>query len=61
MGDYLPMNASDGLLTFPDNPLKSIAKSALPTDYYWVVIGFAIAYVCLFVWWSRKKIIYSDL
>lgn len=61
MGDYLPMNASDGLLTFPDNPLKSIAKSALPTDYYWVVIGFAMAYVCLFLWWSRKKIIYSDL
>jgi hypothetical protein len=61
MGDYLPMNASDGLLTFPDNPLKSIAKSALPTDYFWVVIGFAIAYLCLFLWWSRKNIIYSDL
>ncbi len=61
MGDYLPMNASDGLLTFPDNPLKSLAKSALPTDYYWVVIGFAVFYLALFIWLSRKRFIESDL
>ena len=61
MGDYLPMNASDGLLTFPDNPLKSMAKSALPTDYYWLVISLAIAYLVLFIYWSRKKFIKSDL
>ncbi|HSN61414.1 MAG TPA: hypothetical protein VLR49_10795, partial [Ferruginibacter sp.] len=61
MGDYLPMNASDGLLTFPDNPLKSMAKSVLPTDYYWVVIGFAVIYLLLFIWFSRRKFIKSDL
>lgn len=61
MGDYLPMNASDGLLTFPDNPLKSIAKAALPTDYYWVVIGCAVFYLALFIWISRRRFINSDL
>lgn len=61
MGDYLPMNAADGLLTFPDNPLKSIARNMLPTDYFWVVIGLAIFYLLLFVWWSRKKYIQADL
>ncbi|MBC7866139.1 MAG: hypothetical protein H7X88_01280, partial [Gloeobacteraceae cyanobacterium ES-bin-316] len=61
LGDYLPMNASDGLLTFPDNPLKAMAKSALPTDYYWVVIGFAVFYLALFIWISRKRFIQSDL
>lgn len=61
MGDYLPMNASDGLLTFPDNPLKSIAKAALPTDYYWVVITCAAVYLVLFIWLSRSRFIKSDL
>ncbi|MBS1733838.1 MAG: ABC transporter permease [Bacteroidetes bacterium] len=61
MGDYLPMNASDGLLTFPDNPLKSIAKSNLPTDYIWLVIVLAAGYLVLFYWLSRRKIIKSDL
>ena len=61
MGDYLPMNASDGLLTFPDNPLKSIAKSALPTDYYWIVIGLAIFYLLFFIWFSRRRFINDDL
>ena len=61
MGDYLPMNASDGLLTFPDNPLKSIAKSALPTDYFWVVIGFSLFYLLFFIWFSRRKFINADL
>ncbi len=61
IGDYLPMNAADGLLTFPDNPLKGLAKGALPTDYTWVVLGFAIAYLILFIWWSRKKYLKADL
>ena len=61
MGDYLPMNASDGLLTFPDNPLKSMAKSTLPTDYYWLVISLALAYLVLFIFWSRKRFLKSDL
>lgn len=61
MGDYLPMNASDGLLTFPDNPLKSMAKSALPTDYFWIVISLVVLYLVLFVWFSRRRFIHSDL
>lgn len=61
MGDYLPMNASDGLLTFPDNPLKSIAKSNLPTDYFWIVVLLAAIYLVLFVWMSRYRFIKSDL
>lgn len=61
IGDYLPMNASDGLLTFPDNPLKSFAKNALPTDYTWLVVGFAVFYLFIFIWWSWKKYLKSDL
>ena len=61
IGDYLPINAADGLLTFPENNLKSIAKAALPADYTWVVFGFALAYLVLFVWWSRKKFLRADL
>ena len=61
LGDYLPMSASDGLLSFPDNPLKTIAESALPTNYFWVVLGFAIFYLILFFWLSRRNIIKKDL
>ncbi len=61
MGDYLPMNSSDGLLTFPDNPLKSLAKSNLPTDYTSVVVVMAIIYLLLFFWFSRQRIIKTDL
>ena len=61
MGDYLPMNAADGLLTFPKSNLTSMAKSALPEDYTWVVFAFAIAYLILFFWWSRKRFIKADL
>lgn len=61
MGDYLPMNASDGLLSFPDNPIKSLAKSQMPTDYFWVVLGLAIGYLVLFTWLSYKKFTKADL
>lgn len=61
VGDYLPLSSSDALLTFPDNPLKSAAKSTLPTEYFWVTVAFAAAYFVLFIWWSRKKFIRSDL
>jgi hypothetical protein len=61
MGDYLPMNAADGLLTFPENPLKSMARSSLPTDYSWLVLCFTIVYIILFFWLSRNRIIKKDL
>jgi len=61
MGDYLPMNASDGLLTFPDNPIRSFAKANLATDYTWLVVIMAIFYVALFYFLSRRRILRSDL
>ncbi len=61
MGDYLPMNAADGLLRFPDNPLKALAQSSLPSNYFWVVFICTIVYLILFTWWSRRVFIKSDL
>lgn len=61
LGDYLPMNASDGLLTFPDSPFKAITRGQLATDYTWVVVCFAVAYVILFFLLSRQRIIKTDL
>ncbi|CAN5583949.1 hypothetical protein BH11BAC5_BH11BAC5_36300 [soil metagenome] len=61
MGDYLPMNAADGLLTFPDNPVKSLARGVLPTDYTSVVMVLCAAYLVLFCWWSYNRIIKTDL
>jgi ABC-2 type transport system permease protein len=61
MGDYLPMSASDGLLTFPDSTIKSFVEGALPTNYTWVVFAFAIAYLILFIVWSRAKYLKADL
>ncbi len=61
MGDYLPMNASDGLLTFPDNPAKMLSKAILPTDYTVVVMVFAFLYVVFFYWLGRRKVLLKDL
>ena len=61
MGDYLPMNSADGLLSFPENPLKSLTKSMMPTDYAWLVLSLAIAYLVLFYWWSTNRILKTDL
>ncbi len=61
MGDYLPMNAADGLLTFPANTFKSMARTFMPSDYTWLVLSLAIAYLFLFYFWARRKFINSDL
>jgi hypothetical protein len=61
MGDYLPMNASDGLLTFPENNFKSLAQNVLPTDYTMLVLCLAITYLILFAFFSRRKFIKTDL
>lgn len=61
MGDYLPMNSADGMLTFPENPLKGLAKGVMPTDYTWIVISLAIAYLVLFYWWSVNRMTKTDL
>jgi hypothetical protein len=61
LGDYLPMNASDGLLTFPENPLKSMAEASLPTQYSGVSIACAIIYLALFLFLSDRTIRKKDL
>ena len=61
MGDYLPLSASDGLLAFPDNPLKSFAKSALPTDYTWLVMLLSFGYLALFYFINRRVVLKKDL
>jgi ABC-2 type transport system permease protein len=61
MGSYFPMNAADGLMLFPESPVKSMASKAFATDYYWLTLTLSFAYLALFIWWSRKKIINSDL
>jgi ABC-2 type transport system permease protein len=61
LGNYLPMNAADGLLTFPENPFSSTAKKAFPTDFVYVILAFAIAYIILFALWSRKKYLNADI
>jgi ABC-type transport system involved in multi-copper enzyme maturation permease subunit len=61
IGDYLPMNAADGLLEFPDNPIKAMSKSIMPSDYTWLVFALAMAYLIIFYIWSRRKFINADL
>ncbi len=61
LGNYLPMNASDGLLTSPLQKFTGMAKQFLPSDFNWIVLSFAIAYLILFYWWSRRKMLNSDL
>jgi hypothetical protein len=61
LGNYLPMNASDGLLTSPLEKFSGMAAQFLPSDFNWIVLSFAIAYLVLFYWWSRRKMLHSDL
>ncbi len=61
MGDYLPLNAVDGLLEFPDNTVKSLSKTIMPQDVTWLVITLAVIYLALFYFWATKKFIKSDL
>jgi ABC-2 type transport system permease protein len=61
IGNYLPLNAADGLLTFPDNPMTSLADNAFATNYTWAIFAFAIAYILLFTWWCRHKYTTADL
>lgn len=61
MGNYLPMNASDGLINAPWETVKNMAKSIMPSDYNWIVLCCALAYLLLFYFWSRRKILKADL
>jgi ABC-2 type transport system permease protein len=61
LGDYLPMNASDGLLTFPDIAAKSMTKGMMPASYIWLTAAIAVCYLILFFLWSRQRMQNSDL
>jgi hypothetical protein len=61
LGDYLPLNAADGLLEFPENTIKTVSKSIQPQDLYWLVFALAIGYIALFFWWSKRKFTKADL
>jgi hypothetical protein len=61
IGDYLPMNASDGLLTFPKSPIKSLATNLLPTEYTAVVMVFACIYIAMMIWLIKRIIMKKDL
>ncbi len=61
LGDYLPLNAADGLLSFPDTPLKSMAEAALPTNYSGLVLGLACFYILLFVFLAYRSFLRRDL
>ncbi|HMK03247.1 MAG TPA: ABC transporter permease [Ferruginibacter sp.] len=60
-GNYLPMNASDGLLTAPFEQFSGMARSFLPTDYNTIVLALALMYLVIFYFWSRRKMMRSDL
>lgn len=61
IGDYLPMNAADALLGFPDNAFKTMSKTIMPTDYTGIVLVLALGYILIFYFWATKKFVNSDL
>ena len=61
LGNYLPMNAADGLLYSPFSSVTNMANKFLPADYTWLVILLSMVYLVLFYFWSEKKMIKSDL
>ncbi len=61
IGNYLPMNAADGLLYSPMSSFSDLANKILPSDYLWLVLGLALAYLVLFYFWSERKMLKSDL
>ena len=63
LGDYLPMNAADGLLRIPKTTLGDIAKKAvaMPHDYLYIGMALAICYLVIFFYWSKNRIETTDL
>jgi ABC-2 type transport system permease protein len=61
IGNYLPMNAADGLIYSPFSAITRMANKFLPSDYTWLVFSLAIAYLVLFYFWSKRRMIKSDL
>jgi ABC-2 type transport system permease protein len=61
LGNYLPMNASDGLLTAPFEQFTGMARNSIPSNYNSVVLTLALIYLVVFYFWSRRKMLRSDL
>lgn len=61
LGNYLPMNASDALLQFPETPLNKITNGFSVTDSPNVILIISIAYLFIFYISIRKKLLQSDL
>jgi hypothetical protein len=63
MGDYLPMNSSDGLLHFPENTITNMANNSkmMPHDYMLVSFLLALLYLFVFFIWSKNRVIKTDL
>lgn len=60
-GNYLPMNASDGLLTTPFEQFAGMARNVLPSDYNTAVFIIAMSYLVVFYLWSKRIMAKSDL
>ena len=61
LGNYLPMNASDGLLTTPFEQFSGMARSIIPSDNNKLVLACALGYLVVFYLWSKRKMMRSDL
>jgi ABC-2 type transport system permease protein len=61
LGNYLPMNASDGLLTSPLEQFSGMARSIIPEDNNQLVLALALVYIVIFYFWSKRKIMRADL
>ena len=62
-GDYLPMNAADGLLHIPRTNIGDMAKNAVngPHDYWYVSLGLALGYLVIYFIWSKNRMETTDL
>lgn len=61
LGNYLPMNASDGLLTSPFEQFSGMARNIIPADNNKLVLACALIYIVIFYLWSKRKMMRSDL
>lgn len=61
LGDYLPMNASDGLLRFPKTSLSKIASEFQPANFVYLVLACTCLYIFIFIYWSKNRIETTDL
>lgn len=61
LGNYLPMNASDGLITSPFEQFSGMARNIIPEDKNQLVLALALLYIVLFYLWSKRKMMRSDL